>query len=441
VVYNHTAEGGVDGPTYSFRGIDNLSYYALNERKPGEYWNYTGCGNSVNLNQPRVLQLVMDSLRYLVTKIGVDGFRFDLATTLGRGKDSRFSPHHPFFSCLKQDPILSRVQLIAEPWDIGMGGYQVGHFPHDWFEWNDKFRDVIRIFWRGDSGIAPDFARRMHGSGDLFTGRGRSPYASINFISAHDGFTLRDVVSYEHKHNQANKEDNRDGHSHNYSANYGVEGPSTDPKINQLRLQQSKNILASLLLAQGTPMLLAGDEFGNSQQGNNNAYCQDNEISWLDWSALEEHQELIEFCQFLIKLRSRHPLINRPHLSHGLTVSMRTGLTDISWLTTSGKLMTDNDWQNNNLYCFAMMLAATHNFETTDSSDSICSLDDAILLIFNSGTHPTGFTFPEREGYWKLEFNTAESLKIIKKQQLIETKSIDIAPRSCVMCSYVYKSD
>lgn len=438
VVYNHTAEGGADGPSYSFRGIDNLSYYALDRRDPSVYWNYSGCGNSLDMNHPRVLQLVMDSLRYLAEKVGVDGFRFDLASTLGRCAHTKFFSKHQFFNCIKQDPVLSKLKLIAEPWDLGKEGYQLGNYPDDWHEWNDQFRDVVRRFWRGDHGMAPEFAKRMHGSSDHFNEKGRSPFASVNFVSAHDGFTLHDVVSYENRHNEANMEDNRDGHSHNCSANYGAEGETSDPAINQIRLQQSKNILASLFLAQGTPMLLAGDEFSNSQQGNNNAYCQDNEISWLEWNRFNEEDELFRFCQFLIQLRKRHPLINRPTLPHGLTVSDKTGLTDISWINMDGFEMQANDWKSTGCRSFAMLLAATLDPTDHNSVDTICSLDDAIVIIFNASDKDKKFRFPQKEGHWKIEFNTARQLSDDSQTMLAANEEIEISARSCVMYSYAH---
>ncbi len=436
VVYNHTAEGGEFGPTYSFRGIDNLSYYALDPRKLSHYWNHSGCGNSLDLSHPRVLQLVMDSLRYLVQQCGVDGFRFDLATSLGRDEKTRFSQRHPFFSCLKQDPVLSRVLLIAEPWDIGTDGYQLGQFPHEWFEWNDKFRDTVRRFWRGDKGMVPEFAKRMHGSSDVFNDRVRSPFASINFITAHDGFTLHDLVSYNDRHNEANGENNRDGHSANYSHNYGHEGLTDDDGILRLRRQQSKNMLASLLLAQGTPMLLAGDEVANSQSGNNNAYCQDNETSWVDWSPSPQAEDLSDFISHLVRLRRNHPLINRPAFPHGLTISEKTGLTDISWLRKDGQLMTADDWQHGEFDCFAMMLATTTDLSDVRGHAEICSLDDAIIFIFNRSGDVQEFHFPDTDGYWVLDFDTADS----QAEGTDKLDALTVAAHSFIMCSYLHNT-
>ena len=439
VVYNHTAEGGEYGPSTSFRGIDNLSYYALDPRNLASYWNHSGCGNTLNLSHPRVLQLVMDSLRYLVEKVGVDGFRFDLATSLGRDEATKFSARHAFFSCLKQDPVLSKVLLIAEPWDIGPQGYQLGNFPDNWYEWNDQFRDVVRRFWRGDKDMAPEFAKRMHGSSDLFGDRGRSPYVSLNFITAHDGFTLHDLVSYSQRHNQANGEDSQDGHSANFSANHGVEGETNDREINRLRLQQKKNLLASILLAQGTPMLLAGDEVSNSQDGNNNAYCQDNEIGWINWNK-DQEADLTGFISMLIQLRQHHPLINRPTLPHGLTVSDKTGLTDISWIRSDGNLMTPDDWEDSDLQCFAMMLAATQDPLSPSHGDKSCSLDDAIIFIFNQSNQNHGFLLPKHNGNWGIDFDTAET-EHSDRQQAVSGSSIEVSAHSFVMCSYSHSDE
>jgi glycogen operon protein len=286
VVYNHTAEGNELGPTLSFKGIDNFSYYRTMPGKPRYYVNDTGTGNTVNTSHPRVLQMVMDSLRYWVEVMEVDGFRFDLGTILGR-EPHGFDPRGGFFDAMGQDPVLRKVKLVGEPWDIGPGGYQVGGFPPGWAEWNDKFRDTVRAFWKGDEGKLGDFAKRISGSGDLFDKRGRKTWASVNFVTAHDGFNLNDLVSYNDKHNEANGEDNRDGHSNNHSWNHGVEGPTEDAAIVELRERQKRNMLATMMLSHGTPMLLAGDEFGHSQRGNNNAYAQDNEITWLEWSKIK----------------------------------------------------------------------------------------------------------------------------------------------------------
>ena len=353
VVYNHTAEGNERGPTLSFRGIDNASYYRLLPIKR-HYVNDTGTGNTLNLSHPRVLQMVTDSLRYWVTEMHVDGFRFDLATILGR-ESYGFDQGGGFLDSCRQDPVLSGVKLFAEPWDIGPGGYQVGAFPPGWAEWNDRFRDTTREFWKGDERTAAGMAARLCASGDLFNRRGRKPWASVNFITAHDGFTLNDVVSYNEKHNEANGEENRDGHDHNRSWNHGVEGPTDDPEIRKLRERQKRNLLTTLLLAQGTPMLLGGDEFGRTQRGNNNAYCQDNEVSWFDWDIDAEGRALTEFVRRLIALRERYPILRRGRFLTG-AYDEELGVKDVSWITTAGGEMTQADWENGNTRCFGMLM-------------------------------------------------------------------------------------
>ncbi|MBT8450044.1 MAG: glycogen debranching protein GlgX [Gammaproteobacteria bacterium] len=439
VVYNHTAEGSEFGPTYSLRGIDNIAYYRLNKKNRAHYLNHSGCGNALDLTHPRVLQLVMDSLRYLATKIGVDGFRYDLASVLGRDSQHKFDSESHFFSCLKQDPVLCRLKHISEPWDIGTGGYQLGQYPHDWYEWNDRFRDSVRRFWRGDMGVSPEFARRMHGSSDLFEHRARSPYASINFITAHDGMNLRDLVTYENKHNLANLEDNSDGHSANYSANYGVEGETDDPEINKLRLRQRKNLLASLFLAQGTPMMLAGDEMSHTQQGNNNCYCQNNEISWLNWDFDPGNDEIFQFCKKLIEVRQQHPLINRPAMPHGLVVSNRTGLSDISWFGLDGSPLQESSWRKPDLKTFAMMLAATQREPTSNLSEIICSLDDAVIILFNASDSDVSFNLPDQSGVWALEFDTAETITNSNDNKpYIEDLSVKLTAHSCAMYRYTH---
>ena len=337
VVYNHTAEGTHLGPTLSLRGIDNATYYRLRADNPRFYVDDTGCGNTIDMSHARVLQLVTDSLRYWVEQMHVDGFRFDLATTtLGR-EASGFDPNGGFFDAIRQDRVLGGVKLIAEPWDLGPGGYQVGNFPPGWFELNDRFRDVVRQYWRGDEAMLPELAARLTGSADLFERRGRRAWTSINKITSHDGFTLHDVVSYNHKHNEANGEANRDGHNANYSWNHGVEGPTQDPAIMALREQQKRNMMATLLLAQGTPMLLGGDEFGRTQMGNNNAYCQDNEINWFDWEGItEDGRVLTAFVRRLIALRKAHPVLRRTRFLHGRERSP-DGVKDITWFSPSGR--------------------------------------------------------------------------------------------------------
>ena len=349
VVYNHTAEGSELGPTLSFRGLDNSSYYRLVSDSPRHCINDTGTGNTLNLSHPRVLQMVMDSLRYWVTSFHVDGFRFDLGVTLGREANG-FDPGSGFFDALRQDPILTRVKLISEPWDLGPGGYQLGHHPPGFAEWNDRFRDSARRFWRGDPGQRPEFAARLAGSGDLFDRDARRPWASINYVASHDGFTASDVVSFASRHNEANGEDNKDGNGENYSANWGAEGPTADPIILATRASVLRAMLATVLLSHGTPMLLAGDEFGRTQQGNNNAYCQDNEISWMDWDQAETPagRELIDFVKRLIALRQEHTALRSRHFLHGQG-ELVPGIYDIAWFDESGALISEEAWKNPDL--------------------------------------------------------------------------------------------
>jgi glycogen operon protein len=383
VVYNHTAEGNELGPTLSFKGIDNASYYRLFPQHRRYYINDTGTGNTVNLSHPRVLQMVADSLRYWATEMRVDGFRFDLATILAR-EPYGFDEGGGFLDACRQDPVLSGVKLIAEPWDIGPGGYQVGQFPPSWAEWNDKFRDTVRSFWKGDSGILPDFAKRISGSGDLFNKRGRRPWSSINFLTAHDGFNLNDLVSYNDKHNEANGEDNRDGHSNNHSWNHGCEGPTADPAIVELRERQKRNMLATVLLSHGTPMLLAGDEFGHSQRGNNNAYAQDNEISWLDWLGISENgRSLREFTRRLIATRKAFPILYRSRFLVGQR-NEELDVTDVTWLAPDGAEMTTEQWHDGNARCFGMLLDGRAQVSGIPRRGS-----DATLLIQYNAHHET----------------------------------------------------
>jgi glycogen operon protein len=346
VVYNHTAEGSELGPTLSFRGLDNSSYYRLVQDNLRHCINDTGTGNTLNLSHPRVLQMVMDSLRYWVTSFHVDGFRFDLGVTLGR-ESHGFDPGAGFFDALRQDPILTRVKLISEPWDLGLGGYQLGHHPPGFAEWNDRFRDSTRRFWRGDAGERPEFAARLAGSGDLFDRHARRPWASINYVAAHDGFTLADVASYAKRHNEANGENGNDGHGENYSANWGVEGPTEDPNILTARRRVQRAMLTTVMFAHGTPMLLAGDEFGRSQHGNNNAYCQDNEISWLNWqlAASSEGQELTKYVARLIAIRQEHTALRSRHFLHGRR-EPAPGIFDIGWFNEQGDMVPEDSWKN-----------------------------------------------------------------------------------------------
>ncbi len=393
VVYNHTAEGNERGPTLSFRGIDNASYYRLLPDQRRYYINDTGTGNTVNLSHPRVLQMVTDSLRYWISEMHVDGFRFDLGTILGR-EAGGFDQGGGFLDSCRQDPLLSQVKLIAEPWDCGPGGYQVGSFPPGWAEWNDRFRDTVRSFWKGDEGKTPEMASRMAGSGDLFNKRGRKPWASVNFITAHDGFTLNDLVSYNDKHNQANLENNQDGNSNNLSWNCGAEGPTDNPAINALRERQKRNLLSTLLFSQGTPMLLAGDEFGRTQKGNNNAYCQDNEISWVDWDAITDAgRALTEFTRRLIRLRQSLPILRRGRF---LTAQYNPELEvkDVTWINASGIEMHDADWEDANMRCFGMLIDG----RAQTSGIKMRAADVTLLIVVNSYHDVVKFTLPEFVG-------------------------------------------
>jgi glycogen operon protein len=390
VVYNHTGEGNHLGPTLSFRGIDNGAYYRLVEDDPYYYMDYTGTGNSLNVRHPHTLQLIMDSLRYWVTEMHVDGFRFDLASTLAREfyDVDRLST---FFELVQQDPTVSQVKLIAEPWDVGPGGYQVGNFPPQWTEWNGKYRDTVRDYWRGEPATLDEFASRLTGSADLYEHTGRRPVASINFVIAHDGFTLRDLVSYNEKHNEANGEDNNDGESHNRSWNCGAEGPTDDPKINELRGRQQRNFLATLLLSQGVPMLAHGDELGRTQQGNNNVYCQDNELSWIDWAAADT--DLVEFTKTVSALRSAHPVFRRRRFFSGRPVP-RSGdeLPDIAWFAPDGSEMTDEDWESGFAKSMAVYLNGQGIPDRDERGERIT--DDSFLLWFNAHHEPIDFALP-----------------------------------------------
>jgi glycogen operon protein len=382
VVYNHTGEGNRLGPTLCFRGIDNLSYYRLEDDRR-RYRDVTGTGNTLNIEHPRVLQMVLDSLRYWAIDMRVDGFRFDLCATLGR-EHGDYTQDAAFFDAIRQDPVLTRLKLIAEPWDVGPSGYQLGNFPPGWAEWNGKYRDTVRCFWKGDRGLVAELAWRVAGSSDVFGHRGRRPWASINFITAHDGFTLQDLVSYEHKRNEANGEDNRDGHEPNFSWNCGIEGPTDDPEIVALRDRQKRNLLATLLLSLGVPMLLAGDECGRTQRGNNNAYCQDSAISWIDWTDVRpEDKELREFVRALVHLRRRHRVFSRPRFFRGEVMS-EDGLKDITWVTPTGIEATAEDWRNPNALSLGYVLGgAAGEFFTTGGQRDI----DASFLVMMSADH------------------------------------------------------
>jgi glycogen operon protein len=390
VVYNHTAEGNERGPTLSFKGIDNASYYRLMPDEPRYYINDTGTGNTLNMSHPRVLQMVTDSLRYWVSEMKVDGFRFDLATILGR-EPHGFDEGGGFLDSCRQDPVLSSVRLVAEPWDCGPGGYQVGGFPPGWAEWNDRFRDTTRAFWKGDEGMVPDLAKRLTGSGDRFNRRGRRPWASVNFIAAHDGFTIHDLVSYNDKHNEANGEDNNDGHSDNKSWNFGVEGPSDDPDIRTQRERQKRNLLATLLLSQGTPMILAGDEFGRTQKGNNNAYCQDNEISWVDWEGVDdEGRALTEFVRNLTTLRHRLPVLRRGRFLTG-EYNAALEVTDTRWLSPTGADLSQEQWDDAAMRCFGLVIDGRAQASGIKRPAS----DATLLLVLNAHHDVVNFILPE----------------------------------------------
>jgi glycogen operon protein len=401
VVYNHTAEGDHDGPTLCFRGLDNGAYYRLAADR-SQYVDYTGCGNSMNMRHPHVLQLIMDSLRYWVNEMHVDGFRFDLASALARELHAvdRLSA---FFDIIQQDPVISQVKLIAEPWDVGEGGYQVGNFPFLWSEWNGQYRDTVRDFWRGSERTLGEFAYRLTGSSDLYASARRNPHASINFVTCHDGFTLRDLVSYDAKHNEANGEDNRDGESHNRSWNCGVEGETTDPDVLTLRKRQQRNFLMTLLLSQGVPMITSGDELGRTQLGNNNAYCQDGPLSWIDWSGADA--ELLEFARRLVALRHEHAVFSRRRWFEGRSIR-GSNLTDIGWFTPDGKEMTEHDWN----VAFARALTVFLNGEGIPSrgrrGERIA--DDSFLLLFNAGAEPLTFVIPPALSHkpWQMLIDT-----------------------------------
>ncbi len=390
VVFNHTGEGNQLGPTLCFRGIDNLVYYRLNPENPRYYVDYTGTGNTLNTPHPVVLQLIMDSLRYWVTEMHVDGFRFDLASTLARGSHAvdRFSS---FFSIIRQDPVISQVKLIAEPWDLGEGGYQVGNFPPGWAEWNGKYRDAVRSYWKGDGGLMGELASRLSGSSDLFQHAGRGPIASVNFITAHDGFTLHDLVSYNDKYNNANQEGNRDGESNNRSWNCGAEGPSGAPAIVALRERQKRNFLATLFFSQGVPMLVAGDEFGRTQGGNNNAYCQDNEISWIDWNLHPAGKDLLAFVQQVIALRNAHPLFRRRTFFRGRAVR-DPDTKDVVWLTPNGQEMTDQEWNQSFARCLGVFMSGRGLTERDERGHPV--EDDDLLLLLNAHHDTIPFTLP-----------------------------------------------
>jgi glycogen operon protein len=409
VVYNHTAEGDQRGPTLSLRGIDNVAYYRLDESDRSRYVDYTGTGNTLNARHPEVLRLIMDSLRYWVTEMHVDGFRFDLASALARGlhEVDRLSS---FFDLIHQDPVVSRVKLIAEPWDVGEGGYQVGNFPVLWTEWNGKFRDAVRDFWRGHEPSLAEMGYRLTGSSDLYQADGRRPYASINFVTAHDGFTLHDLVAYNEKHNEANGEANADGTDDNRSWNCGTEGDTDDPAVLELRERQKRNFLATLLLAQGVPMLLAGDELGRTQRGNNNAYCQDNEISWCDWELDASAGALLAFTQRLIELRRAHPVFRRRRFFQGRPI-YGSFLADVGWWAPDGHEMTEEEWVSGHVQCLGVFLNGEAIGEPGPRGERVT--DDSFLLLLNGGAARVAFVLPDERWApaYELELDTADDAR------------------------------
>jgi isoamylase len=421
VVFNHTAEGGRLGPTFNFRGIDNVSYYRLQAENPRYYINDTGCGNTLNLTHPIVIKMVMDSLRYWVSVMGVDGFRFDLATILGRELHG-FDRGSGFFDALHQDPTLAAVKFIAEPWDIGPGGYQLGNFPTGWSEWNDRYRDTMRRFWRGDSGILPEFARRLHGSSDIFEHSGRRPSSCINFLTSHDGFTLRDLVSYRHKHNELNLENNHDGHSENYSDNYGEEGVSADPVINELRVRQQRNLLTTLVISQGTPMITAGDEFGRTQQGNNNAYCHDSPLNWLRWDIIDDDSNaLLQFSQQLLALKHRYPQF---WLNQYLHDTGNPADPIIRWFNADGEEMQPRHWGQH--HCRTLGYLVLPQGSTGN---------EQFLVLFNASDGDLEFTLPLRAqvAQWSVLLSTLLNTQHSATEPVTFTESAQLPARTTLL--------
>jgi len=409
VVYNHTAEGNHFGPTLSFRGIDNASYYRLAESDKSKYIDFTGCGNTLNMMHPRVLQLIMDSLRYWILEMHVDGFRFDLASALAR-ELYEVNKLGAFLDIIHQDPVISQMKLIAEPWDLGQGGYQVGNFPVLWTEWNGKYRDSIRGFWNTGCCQVSELATRISGSSDLYEISGRKPYASINFVTCHDGFTLNDLVSYNEKHNEDNGEDNNDGENNNISSNFGVEGPSDDPEIRGLRFRQKRNFMATLLFSLGVPMISGGDELSRTQQGNNNGYCHDNELSWYSWEIGKEEKQFLEFVKRVVAIRKSQPVFLRRNFFQGRPIR-GTETKDIAWLAPDGNEMADEDWENPSAHSLGVLLGGEALNEIDGMGRPIRG--DTLLLLLNSGIEEVSFVLPSHKegGHWRLMLDTtAEEL-------------------------------
>jgi glycogen operon protein len=424
VVFNHTAEGNEDGPTLSLRGLDNATYYRLFAHNRAQYKNFSGCGNTVSFDDPAVRGLVLDCLRYWTDEMRVDGFRFDLAPIVGRDA-AGFSPTAPFFAELRSDPVLAYVKFIAEPWDVGPGGYQLGHFPAGWSEWNDRYRDTVRAFWRGDPGLVGGFAERFAGSSDLFRHHGRKPTASINYLASHDGFTLRDTVTYTQRRNDANLENGADGHTHNLSANYGVEGPTDDREVLAVRARQMRNLLATLFLSQGVPMLLAGDEMGHSQGGNNNAYCQDNELTWIDWRLLECSPGLVRFVRRLADLRRSRLWLRRDTFLKG--AQRKAATRDIAWLHPSGRQMTERDWSDGSLHCLALHMTGAQDSRAGEAGD--------VLAVFNAGVGPVDLVLPEAAygNAWRMVLDTEQPDGEAKPLVVRCNETLRLAPRSTVL--------
>jgi glycogen operon protein len=435
VVFNHTAEGNENGPTLNLRGFDNSVYYRLPPDRRAHYVNHSGCGNTTNFDEPAVRALAIDCLRYWATEMRVDGFRFDLAPILGRNA-AGFDRNSPLFGAMRADPALAYLKMIAEPWDVGPGGYQLGRFPAGWSEWNDHYRDTVRAFWRGDRPLVGAFVERLAGSSDLFRGGGRKPTASINYVAAHDGFTLQDTVSYAQRHNEANLEHNRDGHAHNLSANYGVEGPTDDPAILALRARQARNLLASVFLSQGVPMLLAGDEFGRTQLGNNNAYCQDNELSWVDWSLCERNGSLVEFVRALIDLRKSRLWLRRDTFLKG-TGRPGTDAKDVTWLHPAGREMTVADWNDSHLRSIAVHMNGAPSPQT-QSGD--------LLVVFNADEAPVTMSVPSpsQGRAWVVVFDTsrtatAEAVRVLQRNEKLvceQRSTVLLESRSITQAEY-----
>ena len=428
VVYNHTGEGNEKGPTLSMRGIDNASYYRLMPNNRRYYQDFTGCGNTLNMQSPRVLQLIMDSLRYWVQEMHVDGFRFDLASALARELHD-VDKLSAFFDIILQDPVLSQVKLIAEPWDLGSGGYQVGNFPHLWSEWNGRYRDTVRRFWAGDGGLISEVATRLTGSSDLYQHNGRKPYASINFITAHDGFSLRDLVTYQEKRNYANLEDNRDGDGHNNNWNCGFEGETEDPVVRSLRLKQRKNLMATLLLSQGVPMIRSGDELGQTQQGNNNPYCQDNSLSWIDWDLDAEQTQFLEFCQQMTALCRSQPVLSRRNFFLGRRIR-GVGVKDISWLTQDGNELADSDWHSG-LRALGMRLNGESIDEVDERGQPI--IGDSLLVLLNSQPATVLFRLPRHKPSERWESYVDTSQPAVTSKQWSHEEQYELQARSVVV--------